>query len=216
VVRKTWLGEDRAKLLVATTRADGSDPQRVRDAFVLALFLYTGLRLSELHRLRWSDVDLAAGRYGLLHVLGKGRKVAQVPLNPAAKKLLFEWRSTYITGYGSDAIDGLPVVPRMFTNVVARVGLPGPQPRRTGILWGRPIGWSQSIHEIVASRAREVGLDHLAPHDLRRSFAGILSDRGVPLEEISRALRHASIETTRVYLEDKPDLAAGFADFDLG
>jgi integrase len=216
VIRKTWLGEERAKLLVATTRGDGTDPHRIRDAFILATFLYTGLRLAELHQLRWGDVDLAAGRHGILHVLGKGRKVAQVPLNQAARKLLFEWRSTYITGFGSDTLDGLPVVPRMYSKVVTRVGVPGVQPREAGILWGRPIGWSQSIHHIVATRSLEAGLGHVAPHDLRRSFAGILHDRGVPLEEISRALRHASIETTRVYLEDKPNLAAGFADFDLG
>lgn len=216
VIRKVWLGEERAKMFVATTRGDGSDPYRLRDAFVLAMFLYTGLRLSELQKIRWRDVDLGAGRHGIIHIVGKGRKVAQVPLNPAARRLLFEWRSAYVTGYGSDAIGDLPVTPRMFSSPTDRVGQPGPQPRRFGILWGRPIGWSQSIHNIVKLRAREAGLGNVAPHDLRRSFAGILQDRGVPLEEISRALRHASLETTRIYLENKPDLAAGFADFDLG
>lgn len=216
VIRKVWLGEDRAKLFVATTRGDGADPYRVRDAFILAMFLYTGLRLSELMKVRWRDVDLAAGQHGLIHVIGKGRKVAQVPLNPAARRLLFDWRSAYITGYGSADIDDLPVTPRMFSAPIGKIGQPGPQPRRFGILWGRPIGWSQSIHNIVKARAAEAGLGSVAPHDLRRSFAGILQDRGVPLEEISRALRHASLETTRIYLEDKPDLADGFADFDLG
>ena len=142
--------------------------------------------------------------------------MAQIPLNAAARRLLFEWRSAYITGYGSDAIDDLAVAPRMLAGVTGRVGLPGPQPRFQRILWGRPIGCTHSIHNIVKQRAAEAALGHLAPHDLRRSFAGILQDRDVPLEEISRALRHASIETTRIYLECKPDLAEGFADFDLG
>lgn len=216
VIRKVWLGEDRAKLLVATTRGDGTDPYRIRDSFVLAMFLYTGLRLSELHQLKWKHVDLGAGTHGLLHILGKGRKLAQVPLNPAARKLLFEWRSAYITGYGSDDIGELAVVPRMVAGATARIGLPGPQPRMVRILWGRPVGCNQSIYNIVRARSAEAGLGDVAPHDLRRSFAGILQDRGVPLEEISRALRHSSLETTRIYLEGKPALAEGFVDFDLG
>lgn len=216
VIRKVWLGEERAKLLVSTTRGDGTDPQRLRDAFVIAMYLYTGLRLSELWALRWRSVDLGAGDHGLLHILGKGRKVAQVPLNPAARRLLFEWRSAYITGYGSADIDDLPVVVRLCAGVQGRVGLPGPQPRKPRILWGRPIACASSVGLIVNKRAREAGLGKVATHDLRRTVAGILKDRGADMEEIRRVLRHTSAETTRIYLEDKPDLATKFADFDLG
>lgn len=209
---KTWLGEARAKLFVATTRGDASDPDRVRDAVIIALFLYTGLRLAELHRLRWRDVDLGAG---LLNIIGKGSKPAQVPLNPAAKRLLFEWRSQYVAGYGSADIGTLAVVPRMATGILGRPGAEtGPRYRR--ILWGRPIARPTSIYRIVTERAREAGLGHVATHDLRRSFAGIMKDRGATLEEISKALRHNSLETTRIYLEDKPELAVGLEDYDLG
>lgn len=216
VRRKTWLREDRAKLLVATTRGDGTDPARVRDAFVLAVFLYTGLRLAELHRLRWRDVDFGAGEHGVLHVLGKGGKVAQQPLNPAARRLLFEWRSAFIVGYGSDDVADHSIVPRLASGVLGPVGGAGPQVRVRRIQWGRPIACRTSLYRIVQERAAEAGLGHVAPHDLRRSFAGILQDRDVDMEDIRRAMRHESVETTRIYLEDKPDLAAGFADFDLG
>lgn len=212
VRHKTWLGEARARLLVATTKGDGTDPDRLRDAFILALFLYTGLRLAELQQLRWRNVDLASN---VLEIIGKGEKPAKVALNPAARRLLFEWRSSYIAGYGSDDIDDLAVVPRMKTGIL---GWPGHEtgPRFRAILWGRPIARPTSIYRIVTDRAREAGLGHVATHDLRRSFAGIMRDRGATLEEISRALRHDSLETTRIYLEDKPELAAGLEDFDLG
>lgn len=216
VIRKTWLGEDRAKLFVATTRGDGSDPNRLRDAFLIALYLYTALRCSELNNLRWRDVDLGAGQHGLLHVVGKGHKVAQVPLNRAAQRLLFEWRSAYITGYGSADIEDLCLVPRLVAGAVARVGLPGPQVHEHRILWGRPVVHSSSISLMITKRAAEAGLGHVAAHDLRRSAAGIMKDRGADLEEIRRALRHSSAETTRIYLETKPELAAASADYDLG
>jgi len=213
---KHWLGEQRARLLVATTKGDGSDPDRLRDAFVIAMYLYTGLRLAELNGLRWFNVDLAAQPHGLIRFFGKSRKAAQVPLNPAAHKLLFDWRSRYITGYGSEAINDLPVVPRMVTGLVGRPCGPAPQVRYRQIQWGRPVARSSSLGRIVTARAAEAGLGHVAAHDLRRSFAGIMKDRGATLEEISRALRHDSIETTRIYLESKPELAAGLEGFDLG
>lgn len=213
---KVWLGEQRARLLVATTRGDGADPDRLRDAFVIAMYLYTGLRLAELNGLRWLNVDLTAQPHGLIRFFGKGRKAAQIPLNPAAHKLLFDWRSRYITGYGSDPIDNLPVVPRMVTGLVGRPCGPAPQVRYRQIQWGRPVARASSLGRVVTARATEAGLGHLAAHDLRRSFAGIMKDRGATLEEISRALRHDSLETTRIYLESKPELAAGLEGFDLG
>jgi integrase/recombinase XerC len=199
-------------VLVATTRGDGTDPDRVRDAFILALFLYTGLRLSELHGLRWRNVDLPAG---LLNIVGKGSKPAQVALNPAARKLLFEWRSAYVAGCHTDHIDDLAVVPRMKTGVIGRPCTPDVVTVRS-IQWGRPIARPTSVYRIIAERAREAGVGPLGAHDLRRSFAGIMKDRGATLEEISRALRHDSLETTRVYLESKPELAAGLEDYNLG
>lgn len=213
---KHWLGEDRARLLVATTRGDGSDPDRLRDAFVIAMYLYTGLRLAELHGLRWRNVNLAGSGHGLITFLGKSRKPGQILLNPAAHRLLFEWRSRYVTGYGSDVISELSVVPRMVTGLVGRPCQAEPQIRYRQIQWGRPVALSCSIGRIVTERAAEAGLGHLAAHDLRRSFAGIMQDRGATLEEISRALRHESLETTRIYLESKPELAAGLEDYDLG
>jgi integrase len=44
----------------------------------------------------------------------------------------------------------------------------------------------------------------IAPHDLRRTFAGLLEDQGVPIEKISAALRHSDIGTTQRYLADNP------------
>lgn len=210
---KHWLGETRAKLFVATTRGDGSDPDRLRDAFIIAVFLYTGLRLAELRSLRWHNVDLGTG---LLVFFGKGRRQSNVSLNPAALRLLFEWRSAYVTGYESAAIDDLPVVPRMVTGIVGRPCQAGPQVRYRQIQWGRPIARPSSIGRVVTERAAEAGLGHVCAHDLRRSFAGIMKDRGATLQEISEALRHQELETTRIYLDSKPELAAALTDYDLG
>jgi integrase len=47
----------------------------------------------------------------------------------------------------------------------------------------------------------------LRPHDLRRSYAGMLEEIGYPLESISAALRHSNLTTTQRYLQRRQDAA---------
>jgi integrase len=61
------------------------------------------------------------------------------------------------------------------------------------------------VHHLIVRRAEEAGLGLVATHDLRRSFAGFLDERGVDLGGIQAALRHSSPDTTqRAYLERSP------------
>jgi len=61
---------------------------------------------------------------------------------------------------------------------------------------------------VLAHRANQAGIGHVAPHDLRRSFAGFLDDRGIDLRTIQTALRHSSADTTvRCYLTPNPTRA---------
>jgi integrase len=79
-----------------------------------------------------------------------------------------------------------------------------------------PIDWTaphgihlQTIHDVVTARARQAGLGHVAPHDLRRSAASILHHSTTTdgahrfdLLDIQRVLGHADPATTmRSYLE---------------
>ena len=45
-----------------------------------------------------------------------------------------------------------------------------------------------------------------APHDMRRTFAGLLAER-VDIAQVSRALRHSTIAMTQTYLEKRQDAA---------
>ncbi len=70
--------------------------------------------------------------------------------------------------------------------------------------WGRGIT-QQAIGRIVAERTAEVGLQ-VSPHDMRRSYAGIMEQKA-GVVETSRAMRHAQISTTQLYLEQRQDSA---------
>jgi integrase len=51
-----------------------------------------------------------------------------------------------------------------------------------------------------------VGLEHIAPHDLRRTCAKLCHDSGGELEQIQFLLGHASVQTTERYLGCKQNL----------
>lgn len=71
--------------------------------------------------------------------------------------------------------------------------------------WGSGIS-QQALGKIVATRSAAAGY-RIAPHDMRRSFAGLIYERG-GLEKTSHALRHSSLGTTQVYIEKRQDAAA--------
>jgi integrase len=212
VNRKTWLPVERVKVLIATTRAGGESMDR-RDAVLLCLYLYTGLRVAELIRVRWRDVDFGAGAHGVVRVVRKGGKPAAVNLNPAARRLLFEWRSEFVAAVGED-IEGLGIIPQAKTVLVGNPRVC--QERHIVILWDRRLASVCRVREIVASRARAAGIDHLRPHDLRRTFAAILEDAGTDMRDIQAALGHAQLATTERYLKQRTRLPAAAEALDFG
>jgi integrase len=56
----------------------------------------------------------------------------------------------------------------------------------------------------VRTRCAEIGIPDLRPHDLRRTLAGTLDARGVPVQDIRLVLRHHHVATTQSYLDDNP------------
>jgi integrase len=63
---------------------------------------------------------------------------------------------------------------------------------------------TDAIWRIVKAAAEHADLGRVAPHDLRRSVAGNLEQSGVPVETISRLLRHSNIAVTQQYLSKLP------------
>ena len=53
----------------------------------------------------------------------------------------------------------------------------------------------------------------LAAHDLRRTYAQLGHEAGVPIPQISQLLGHASVQTTMTYLNLELDLETTVSDF---
>jgi integrase len=76
---------------------------------------------------------------------------------------------------------------------------------RHGTQWGKGIS-ENVIWYVVVRCAERMQLDHLAPHDLRRTRAKLCHVNGGELEQIQFLLGHVSVVTTERYLGCKQNL----------
>lgn len=79
-----WLDRKEQNALLRRVEKLGSD----RDQAIVKLLLNTGLRVSELCALVWSDVTLSPKKGKLVVRSGKGGKRREIPLNPDARAAL--------------------------------------------------------------------------------------------------------------------------------
>jgi len=184
----TWLTQSEVKRLLDT--CDLGTVQGQRDKMVLGLLVGAGLRREELAGLTFEDVILQpiAGKFRtVLNVSGKGAKDRIVPISDRLAAVLDAWR-----------------------NVV------GAGPIARSIAKGGTVGNSLSavgIFQIVRAAGEAIGKPDLAPHDLRRTYAQLGFEAGVPITQISGLLGHSSVATTQRYLNLELDLSSTISDF---
>jgi integrase/recombinase XerD len=170
-----FLTLDEVDRLLATP--DRGSPRGLRDAAMLETLYATGLRVSELVKLRLGDVNLEAG---YLVAFGKGKKQRLVPLGEAAvaaiKTYLESARAHFIRERTGPSNDELFLT-------------------RLGSSMTR-----QSFWKIITAIARTAGIRKpISPHKLRHSFATHLVERGADLRSVQSMLGHVDIGTTEIY-----------------
>ena len=144
-------------------------PLGLRDRALLELFYSSGLRLSEVCALKWSDLDFPQG---LVTVLGKGNKQRVVPVGSHARNALQALRDEsagkpgdfVFPGRGGKQISSRAVQLRMKRLAMQR-------------------GVFKRVH----------------PHLLRHSFASHMLESSGDLRGVQELLGHADIATTQIY-----------------
>src|SRR5215475_7683949 len=76
---------------------------------------------------------------------------------------------------------------------------------KVGRTWGDGMT-EKSVWHIVKESAKAIGVDKLAPHDLRRTCARLCHASGGELGQIQFLLGHMSVQTTERYLGCKQRL----------
>lgn len=141
-----------------------------RDLTIIQLLLNTGLRVSELCSLMWSDIKITTRKGRLIVRSGKGGKFREIPLNKDARQVLKD------LGYSKNRGKKEAVF----------MGQRGPM---------TPRGVESMFRKYVA----HTELDEVTPHKLRHTFCKNLIDAGVSLEKVAMLAGHENLETTRRY-----------------
>lgn len=142
----------------------------VRNAAILEMMYSSGLRVSELTSLRFSDISPADG---YLRIVGKGDKQRLVPISQAALDRIMTYRDTSRPDANNEYVflnaKGKPLTRVMIFYIIKQAAL-------------------------VANITKNI-----SPHTLRHSFATHLLAGGATISQVQEMLGHESVVTTEIY-----------------
>jgi integrase len=168
---------------------------------LLAVAIFTGLRLQELLGLRWMDVDFDAGEVRIRHQLTRKRaELVEVK-----------------TDHGNREVTLRPQLAQVLRRYKAASAhsLPGDYVFAT--LAGGPMGWRNVERRAIdaayaaAVKAKRIPVGRPKPvmHDARHTFGSMLIREGEDVYSVSRQMGHKNVSTTLNVYTGEYDRARG-------
>ena len=155
-------------------------PAGFRNRTILEVLWATGMRISELCNLNFSDLNLENNE---ITVLGKGAKERIVLISDRAKDFLQNYINTA-------------------RNMISQEELKTASPYDTPVFINKtgyrlqPASARKFLNEVVENIQLP---KHVTPHTFRHSFATKLLEKGADLRVVQELLGHASISNTQIY-----------------
>ncbi len=154
---------------------DLGTPLGIRDRALLETLYSTGVRRSELGRLRLQDIDLERGT--VIVRQGKGRKDRLIPIGARALAWLDRYVREVRPGYVVEPDDG-----RLFLSH-----------------WGGPLS-PNNLCSLVSRHVHASGLTHAGGcHLFRHAMATLMLENGADIRFIQAMLGHVKLTTTEIY-----------------
>ena len=155
---------------------DLTTDEGIRDRAMLEIMYASGLRVSELMVLKFSNL-LKNEAFPLLKIRGKGGKERIIPYG--------EFAAEYLNKY------------------LQEVRVKNRFARKTNIVFinekGEPFT-RQFFFKRIKLYAKKVGIEeNISPHTLRHSFATHLLDQGMSINTLQKLLGHENLSTTQIY-----------------
>jgi site-specific recombinase XerD len=165
-------------LTVAEMQAILDACERLRDRFLFALLLESGMRIGEALGVRHEDINAAAREVTVVLRINdngarsKSRKNRTIPVRAGVIRLYADYLHAEYGDLDSDYV---------FVNLFA-------EPR------GQALSYP-AVYDLVLRLRRRTGID-FDPHWFRHTMATRLLRDGVPIEVVATLLGHASVVTT--------------------
>ncbi len=165
----------------------------------LVLFsIATGLRQGELLARRWRDIDLAHGTVTIRRAVDiqEGRRVLARPKSAKAQRVL------QLPALALHALE----LARL--QAAEDPALAGPAWQDLDLVFPGPTGGLRdgaAVSRNFRAKLRTNGLRPIRWHALRRVFAALLQDQGIPLERIRDLLGHSELRVTESYAYTMPE-----------
>jgi integrase len=170
-----WLSIDQAQELLRTVPL--TTLRGKRDAAIIGLLIGCGLRRSEVVALRLDQLQSRESHRVIVDLVGKGGRLRTVPIPTWCSNLLALWLHSANVTHG-----------KVFPHT-SKDGTQHETEVTTSVVWSA-----------VRRYAKQIGVAHLAPHDLRRTCARLCHEAGGELEQIQFLLGHAPVQTTERYI----------------
>ncbi|MFC1675561.1 tyrosine-type recombinase/integrase [Planctomycetota bacterium] len=161
-----------------------NDPDGVKRLLIFDIMLNTGLRVSELCKLRVKDTPKYQGGNVIQIHRGKGQKTRNIPVSDRIRRNI-----------------------NIYIKVYRPATLPGhirPSDSRRQLFFSRTKKRynRRSVAYLISQLGKKAGIaKHLTPHMCRHTFATrLLVDRKVTLAELQMLLGHSKISSTQKYL----------------
>jgi site-specific recombinase XerD len=145
---------------------------RLRNHAIFCMFICAGLRLNELLKLRFADVDLQ--NKTLFIYQGKGSKDRIIPIN---QRLLGS-----LEKYVLERKRMAKTCPEFFAS------------------FNRNMGFTESGMKRLVLQFREIAGVKFTVHKLRHTFATLMLEGGCDIYSLSKMMGHSDIKTTTIYL----------------
>ncbi|MGE4168373.1 MAG: tyrosine recombinase [Candidatus Babeliales bacterium] len=178
----TYLSEAEVEALIKAALV-GDTQKSIRNRVMLCLMYSSGMRVSELTRLKLSDLHTDTG---FITVFGKGGKERIVPL-PEPMHILLQ---QYVEKTHQTLIRKKAHIDYLFP-----------------VLYGKkvkPIS-RQSFWLILKALCAKAGIKNISPHKLRHSLATHLLKKGANLRSLQLLLGHETIATVQIYTHVETD-----------
>jgi integrase/recombinase XerD len=159
---------------------DKYTPLGARNYTILLLLLDTGLRISELTRIKMVDIN---STQGYIQVMGKGQKERMVPFSTFTRKELMKYINRYRLHLCG--IDSSYLFPKKDGDNISVNGV-------------------QQMIKRLASKAGLKKNVKCHPHIFRHTCATMLRARGCSPEILQLIMGHESFQTTQKYVHPQP------------